>query len=145
MNEDNVDLTQRETFRWWTDERVRFNDLDALGHVNNNIYGVYFETGRVGFMTGVGLRNGPIDPALVIVRLEIDFRAELHYPARLDIGVSVMKLGTTSITLGLGLFREEICHSICRSVLVRVDQQTRRPIALNEAERDMFAPYLCEI
>ena len=78
----------------------------------------------------------------MIVRLEIDFRAELHYPARLDIGVSVIRLGTTSITLGLGLFRDDACHATCRSILVRVDQQTRRPVPLNEAERAMFAPYL---
>ena len=139
-----LDLTSRQSFHWWTDERVRFNDLDALGHVNNNMFGVYFESGRVGFMTGVGLRNGPIDPALVVVRLEIDFKVELHYPAHLDVGVVVCRLGTTSITLGLGLFREDTCHATCRTVLVRVDQVNRRPIALSEEERRMFGPYLAQ-
>jgi acyl-CoA thioester hydrolase len=137
-----IDLTDRAAFRFWADERVRFNDLDALGHVNNNLFGVYFETARVAFLNHLGFTRGPVDPALVVVRTEIDFRVELHYPADLKIGLSLLKLGNTSMTYGLGVFTPNVCHATCRAVLVRLDAETRRPTPLTESERIKFGAYL---
>jgi acyl-CoA thioester hydrolase len=137
-----TDLTDRSIYRFWTGEHVRFNDLDALGHVNNNVFGVYFESARVGFMFRIGLRNPPVDPAVVIARLEIDFRAELRYPADIEIGLSVLKIGNSSFTLGLGIFREGVCHATCRSYMVRLDMATRRSMPLPPHEREMLEGYL---
>ncbi len=140
-----IDLSNRSIFRFWAEERVRFNDLDALGHVNNNVFGVYFESARVAFLNHLGFVRGPVDPALVVVRVEIDFRAELRYPATLQVGLTLLKLGNTSMTYGLGLFTEARCHATCRAVLVRLDGETRQPAALTDTERGVFGAYLTPV
>ena len=138
---DQPELTSRAAYKFWAEDNVRFADLDALGHVNNNTFGIYFETGRVAFMTGIGIRNGPEDPAVVIVHFEIDFRAELHFPARLDIGIAVAAIGTSSVTLAGGLFHDDLCHATSKAVMVRLNRETRRSIALSAEERETLGKY----
>lgn len=53
---------------------VRWSDFDALGHVNNAVYLTYLETGRDRFFHAL---VGDVFLDLVLVRLEIDYRAEI--------------------------------------------------------------------
>ena len=51
---------------------VRWRDVDALDHVNHAVFLTYLEEGRDAFYTELLGR----EPAYVVVRLEIDLRAE---------------------------------------------------------------------
>src|SRR4249920_891990 len=74
---------------------VRWRDVDALGHVNHAVFLTYLEEGRDAFYTR--LLGG--DPHYVVVRLEIDLRAEVRYPdRRVTVRIAVERLGTTSLT-----------------------------------------------
>jgi len=53
---------------------VRWRDFDALGHVNNAVFLTFLETGRDRFFHSL---VGDTFLDLVLVRLEIDFRAEI--------------------------------------------------------------------
>ncbi|MGA1661702.1 MAG: acyl-CoA thioesterase [Candidatus Nanopelagicales bacterium] len=53
---------------------VRWRDIDALGHVNNAVFLTYLETGRDRFFHAL---VGDTFLDLVLVRLEIDFKAEI--------------------------------------------------------------------
>lgn len=57
--------------------RVRPNDLDSLGHVNNATVLEYLEAGRWAWMEQHGVRHRThILP--VVSRVEVDFRREIH-------------------------------------------------------------------
>jgi acyl-CoA thioesterase FadM len=56
--------------------RVRPNDLDSLGHVNNATALEYLEAGRWAWMDHNGLRRGRSALALTI-RIEVDYRKEI--------------------------------------------------------------------
>ena len=71
----------------------------------------------------------------MIARLELDFRAELHWREVVDIGTSPLALGRSSFTLGQGLFAGPRCVATARSVLVLIDEATRRAAPLPEALR----------
>lgn len=131
-----------EDYRWWTEERVRFNDLDVIGHVNNIAYCIYVETGRAGFLSEIGFWVMGAQRANVIARTEMDYLHEVRFPAQLRIGVSVLALGNRSVTLGVAIFNGEICVLTARNIIVRFDTQTRRSVPLEESERAMFRPYL---
>lgn len=133
--------TDPAAYRYWITERIRFADLDMLGHVNNKAFLTYAESGRAAFLghSGLWVPHGPQQN--VIARLEIDYRRELHYPGEVRVGVQVLKIGTTSFTLGLGLFDGEQCAATVLTVLVRIDTASRAPVALGEAERALLAPY----
>ena len=53
---------------------VRWRDFDALGHVNNAVFLTFLETGRDRFFHSL---VGDTFLDLVLVRLEIDFEAEI--------------------------------------------------------------------
>lgn len=53
---------------------VRWRDFDALGHVNNAVFLTFLETGRDRFFQSL---VGDTFLDLVLVRLEIDFKAEI--------------------------------------------------------------------
>jgi acyl-CoA thioester hydrolase len=73
---------------------VRWRDTDALGHVNNAVYLTYLEEARDAFyLRALG------DPIYVVVRLEIDFRAEVRHADRsVSVEIAVERMGTTSLT-----------------------------------------------
>jgi acyl-CoA thioester hydrolase len=131
------------SYRFWTREHVRFDDLDMLGHANNKAFTTYAESGRAAFLREIGLSWGPqVERQSVIVHLELDYHGELHYPAELRVGVNVRHIGRTSFTLGFGIFEGERCVASGKTVFVRIDAKSRKPVALDQIERGCLLPHL---
>ena len=112
---------------------VRWRDTDALGHVNHAVFLTYLEEGRDAFYAQV-LGS---EPHYVVVRIEMDLRAEVFRDDRhLTVQVAVERLGTTSLTT-----RETIINAAgevtadARVVTVRWDPASRKPIPFSESER----------
>jgi acyl-CoA thioester hydrolase len=112
---------------------VRWRDTDALGHVNHAVFLTYLEEGRDTFFSQVL----GTDPFYVVVRLEVDLRAEVTHPdGRVDVRIAVERLGRTSLTTRetISTPSREIAAQ-ARVVTVRWDPQTRTPVPFSEAER----------
>jgi acyl-CoA thioester hydrolase len=117
---------------------VRWRDVDALGHVNHAVFLTYLEEGRDAFYARV--LGG--DPIYVVVRIELDLRAEVRYSdRRVTVRIEPERLGTTSLTT-----RETILTASgdvaaeARVVSVRWDAARRTPVPFTEAERAQLAP-----
>ena len=116
---------------------VRWRDVDALDHVNHAVFLTYLEEGRDAFYTQLLGR----EPSYVVVRLEIDLRAEVRYEdRRVAVRIEAERLGTTSLTT-----RETITTPAgelaaeARVVTVRWDRVLRKPSPFTEAERARLA------
>ena len=116
---------------------VRWRDTDALGHVNHAVFLTYLEEGRDAFYAQV-LGS---EPHYVVVRIEMDLRAEVFRDDRhLTVQVAVERLGTTSLTT-----RETIINAAgevtadARVVTVRWDPASQKPIPFSESERARLA------
>lgn len=130
------DPTVAANYPLWTTERVRYSDQDPLGHVNNNAYGIYFETARLDFFLAADLRHGSMaDAAGVVRRLDMEFLRELTWPSTLRIGTRLVGLGTSSFTYRQGLFVGDICHAIAFTVSVGFDLKTRTKVVLTETHK----------
>jgi acyl-CoA thioester hydrolase len=112
---------------------VRWRDVDALGHVNHAVFLTYLEEGRDAFYT----RALGADPNYVVVRLEVDLRAEVRYSdRRVTVRIEVERIGTTSLTT-----RETIVTPAgetaaqARVVTVRWDAERRKPVPWDDADR----------
>jgi acyl-CoA thioester hydrolase len=112
---------------------VRWRDVDALDHVNHAVFLTYLEEGRDAFYT----RMLGADPSYVVVRLEVDLRAEVRYPdRRVTVRIEVERVGTTSLTT-----RETIVTPAgetaaqARVVTVHWDAEQRKPVPWDDAER----------
>jgi acyl-CoA thioester hydrolase len=138
---DDFDATSPESYHFWTTEHVRFADLDMMGHVNNKAYTTYYESARVDFMMACGLsENGRAGMALV--RLELDYRKEILFPAILRLGVRLCKLGNSSLTLGCAIFVGDACASTSLAINVRFDPRARASKPFTPAERQALESYI---
>jgi acyl-CoA thioester hydrolase len=112
---------------------VRWRDVDALGHVNHAVFLTYLEEGRDAFFA----QTLASDPIYVVVRLEVDLRAEVRYPdRRVTVRIVVERLGTTSLTTRETIItpaNEVVAEA--RVVTVRWDSGQRKPVPFSEAER----------
>jgi acyl-CoA thioester hydrolase len=117
---------------------VRWRDTDALGHVNNAVYLTYLEEARDAFY-----QRTLGDPIYVVVRLEIDFRAEVRHADRtVRVEIAVERLGTTSLTT-----RETIrtaqgeLAAEARVTTVRWDQDARTAVPFSDQQRARLAEF----
>lgn len=129
-------------YKYWIDDHVRFSDLDPLGHVNNNSVGQYFENARAALYRQFTPKWPYGDSIFVLAHTSIDFRRELHYPAILRIGSSIIKMGRTSMTVANALFRDGDGIAYSESVSVLINQHTRQPTEISSDLRAAISNYL---
>lgn len=115
---------------------VRWRDVDALGHVNHAVFLTYLEEGRDAFFT----QTLGVDPLYVVVRIELDLRAEVRYPdRRVTVRIAVERLGTTSLrTRETILTPSKEAAAEARVVTVRWDAGLRKAVPFSQAERDQL-------
>ena len=138
-----LDSTPRlEDFPYRLTDNVRFADLDPNGHVNNAVYATYFETGRVTLMKDRSYWQLPEGLTWIMVRLDTHFRAELHWPGTIEMGLGIAKFGRTSVTFDQVVFSDGRCIASAQAVTVLIDQATRRPVPLTPEIIEKFQPWL---
>lgn len=136
----------RERYEFWHTLDVRWGDMDAQGHVNNARYFTYFESARIAFFDHVDLRLHGHDcnegPALVTTTA--NFRQQLRYPATLEIGVRLTRIGNRSIALEMAALLEgtEDVVADATSVNAWVDYNRDKSTDLPESLREVLTPYL---
>lgn len=119
----------------WTEDVLRYGDTDANGHINNSTYSVLCESGRVHlFETRIVPLLSP-EHFFVIVKLTVEFRAELFYPGRVRTGSWISRLGRTSLTVQQALFCRDTLAATSEGVCVVMDRTTRRPTPFPDAAR----------
>jgi acyl-CoA thioester hydrolase len=127
-----------EAFPARTVERFRYNDTDRQGHVNNAVFAILCQTGRIDLVEADLPALERENTQFVIVSLAINFLREMHWPGEAIIGTGVMRVGTSSIALRQGIFFEGSCAGMADSVIVLTDMSSRRPAALPETLRTKY-------
>ncbi len=126
-----ADLTQRATFPFWSEEKIRFSDIDRQNHVNNLAISSYIENGRIE-MRERSFPEFARDQSIswLVVHVETTYRASIGYPGRVEVGTAVLGIGNTSYVLGHGVFSGELCVATGRTITVFGDRATgsKRPI-----------------
>jgi len=137
------DATPRlEDFPYRLSDNVRFADLDPNQHVNNAVYATYFETGRVTLMKDRSYGLMPEGLGWIMVRIDIHFRAELHWPGKIELGLGVAKFGRTSVSFDQVVFSEGKCIASARAITVLIDEVARKPVPLTPELKAKFAPWI---
>ena len=125
-----------------TVHRLRFNDTDRLGHVNNAVFAVMLEQGRSELAGEAGLPIGGGEQSLVIVRLELDFVREMGWPGEVEVETWAARLGGRSMQ-----FRQRLIHggaecARARTVLCVLDRATGRAAEITPAWREALGRWL---
>ena len=109
-------------------ERVRFRDLDAMGHVNNAVFLTYIESARFAFLEHVGATTRDSMP-IIVARIEIDFREPVGLGDEVDVEVRASRFGEKSFDLDYVLRVDGQVVAEAKSVLVGYDYGTGSTIA----------------
>lgn len=126
---------------------TRWADNDMFGHLNNAVYYQLFDTAINAWInTGTGL--DPITtPALgIVAESGCRYFSELQFPQNLTVGLAVTRLGRSSVTYRLGVFRAGPAENMAQPVTalghwvhVYIDRVTRKSVPIPDAVRALLA------
>jgi acyl-CoA thioester hydrolase len=129
---------------------TRWADNDMFGHLNNAVYYQLFDTAINGWIN----TNVTIDPVTtsaqgIVAESGCRYFSELHFPQKLVVGVAVARLGNSSVTYRLGVFRAptepadgaepQPVAAVGHWVHVYIDRTTRRPVPVPDAIRSLLS------
>jgi acyl-CoA thioester hydrolase len=127
----------------WTEEKLRYSDLDMNGHVNNACFATFCESGRVTLIRKLFPMADREGFFTVIVRLEINFKAELFFPGTVRTATWFTRVGNSSFTMDQVLLRDDdVVAAVATGTCVACDFATRRPLPFTEEQRALFLPYM---
>ncbi len=131
-----------DRYSWFASLETRWMDNDVYGHVNNVAYYSYFDTAVNLYLIGEGgleVRESPVIG--LVVESRCTYRAPISYPERVRVGVRVDRLGTSSVTYGVAVFRETGDDAAAHGSFVHVfvGRETRRPVPIPETMRRALA------
>ncbi|MGF6666071.1 acyl-CoA thioester hydrolase [Paraburkholderia atlantica] len=124
---------------------TRWMDNDVYGHVNNVVYYSYFDTVVNEYLIRAGVLDFEHGATIgLVVETQCNYFAPLVFPDRIDAGLRVARLGTSSVRYEVGLFRDGDAAPAAQGhfVHVYVDRATRRPVNLPAELRAALEP-LC--
>jgi acyl-CoA thioester hydrolase len=128
---------------------TRWADNDMFGHLNNAVYYQLFDTAINGWInTNVAIDPVTIAEQGIVAESGCRYFSELHFPQRLVVGLAVTRLGRSSVTYRLGIFRageelaveeEQKIAALGHWVHVYIDRVSRRPVPIPDAIRELLS------
>lgn len=98
----------RADYVHWERVTTRWADIDVYGHMNNARYFELMDTVVNNHLLATIGRDVRDLPAIgVVAEVGCRYFAEVGYPAPVDVGVAVDKVGTSSVVYCVGLFQGE--------------------------------------
>jgi acyl-CoA thioester hydrolase len=135
----------RADYRHFLAIPTRWMDNDTYGHVNNVTYYSYFDTVVNEHLIqagGLDIRNAPV--VGFVVETSCRFHRPLSFPETIDAGMRVTKLGRTSVTYEIALFRKGDASPAAtgRFVHVWVARESVAPADIPDSIRAALEPLL---
>lgn len=128
----------RSAYKAFRPLQTRWADNDIYGHMNNVVHYALFDTAVNGFLVDEGaLKVGASDQIGLVVETRCTYFSELAFPDQVHAGLRADRVGNSSVTYGIGLFRndDDTASAEGQFIHVYVDRDTRRPKPLNDALR----------
>ena len=125
-----------------TFDKVRYADTDRQGHVNNAVFAVFLETGRVEVLYNPKYPILSEGSSFVIASLKLDFLRAITWPGQVDTGTGLLKIGNSSMKIFQKLFQNAICVAHAETIIVQVDDRTGRSSPLTDNARKTLGGWL---
>ena len=113
---------------------VRWDDLDAIGHVNNARYLTYAQEARFAML---GLFN------MVVARAEVDFKAPINEGnIYVDVTIWIEAISKSSFTMVYEISGGGPLFAKIKTVQVTVTEDTKSSRPITDAQREVLNTYL---
>jgi acyl-CoA thioester hydrolase len=124
---------------------VRWDDLDAMGHVNNAKYLTFSQEARFIWSTSVfsSAMNASTLIEMVVARAEVDFFEPIYEGGRfVDVEISVEKIGNSSFVVLYTIGDEGKTFAKVKTVQVAISLETKKSRPLTDKEKEFLTKYL---
>mgnify|MGYP001259546872 FL=1 len=132
------------TFKHITPIQLRFNDFDALGHVNNSVYLSFFDLGKTSYfmqvLPDVQLNR---EVGIVIADIHVSFLLPVYPGENVAVETAVVEVGNKSFKLYqqlIDLDTNEV-KCICKTVMVCFDAKTKSTRQISPEWRKVIADF----
>ncbi|WP_080844515.1 acyl-CoA thioesterase [Cytobacillus gottheilii] len=131
-------------FSFYYETKVRFNETDMFGHLNNTVPFVYFESARIEFFKSLGFMQNWLEPQEecipVVADLQCDFLKQVFFDQQLKIYVKAAAIGGSSVDIHyMGKNDKEEIVLTGRGTMVQISKQTGKGVPWTEEMREMLA------
>lgn len=111
-------------------DRVRFGEIDVLGHVNNAAYLRWFENLRIHYFEDYGVADYTGAPPKIVLRnIGLDFKAEVKLNDPYILTGRTVEMRSSSFTMHYGVFVRGTLTTSGHAVVVSLNQDnTKRPL-----------------
>ncbi|WP_377840909.1 acyl-CoA thioesterase [Bosea sp. UC22_33] len=123
----------RADFRVFRAIPTRWHDNDAYGHVNNVVYYGWFDTAVNAWL----IENGFLDLAGseivgLVAETGCTYFESVAFPETVEAGISVERLGKSSVTYRIGIFRQGggLAAAQGRFTHVYVERASQKPVPI---------------
>jgi acyl-CoA thioester hydrolase len=125
---------------------VRWDDIDAFGHVNNAKYLTYIQEARFqwSWYQYAAKNEKPTLVEMVVAKAEVDYLVPIYEGGRFyDITLWVEQIGNSSFTLGYEVIGDNgVVHAKVKTVQVAVSMETKKSRPLTDPEREFLKQHL---
>lgn len=122
--------------------RPRFLETDALGHINNNTYGVWFESARDPifriFMPHSDIKKWN----LIMAHSSFDFLKEVFWGKPVIIKTGVFKIGNSSFELCHAVYQDGKLCTTGRGVIIHYNLETKQSVHIPDNIREELTKHL---
>jgi acyl-CoA thioester hydrolase len=120
----------------------RFSETDALGHINNTVVPNWFEKAREPLFRMFTPDLDPKKWQLIIARIEVDFKAEIFFPADVTIKTWLERIGQSSMSIVQQVWQENKLCAEGRSAMIHFDWQEKKARPIPEVIRQQLVEHL---
>ncbi|PAV25548.1 thioesterase [Tamilnaduibacter salinus] len=122
----------------------RFNDTDALGHISNTAFPVWFEQARMPifrlFHPSLDVESWP----LILARVEFDLKAQTYWGSPVTIRSGIGRVGTSSCEVIQEAWQNGREVARGRAVLIHFDYTTEQSVPIPDVIRERLAEHAME-
>jgi len=123
---------------------VRWNDLDAFGHVNNAKYLTYAESARIDWgQQQFAEKSDSVLVQMTVARSEIDYLLPItEFESYYDVDLWVESIGNSSFVVGYEVSKDGLVFTKMKTVQVMIDLESRKSRPITDNERGFLTKYL---
>ena len=131
-------------FNHTTPIQLRFNDFDALGHVNNSVYFSFYDLGKTSYFDEVvpGATSSK-EVGVVIANIQVSFLLSVYPGENVAVETAVVEIGNKSFKLLQQLIDVDTkdVKCICQTVMVCFDAKTKSSHPISDEWRKAMADF----
>ena len=120
----------------------RFSDTDALGHISNTAFPVWFEEARTPlfemYHPTLDVKSWP----LIIARIELDLLAQTYWGDDVDIKTYISKLGSSSCEVTHEAWQKDKMVAKGKAVMIYFDYENEKPLPIPDEVRQKLTQHI---